>query len=283
MIHQKNFPFHEPDDETEIIHVNHSGRFGLISKIIVILAIIILVGFAVRSAFNLGKGGEAYDGTIPVIEANPDPYKTVPEDPGGMEIPNIDKEIYGKLKSPIDSPLEEPSDAYANENYKDPLSRALKEESDRASLANKQLRSSSEPEIIRPATDNKPGPKTVRLNGKAKEVDIAQDEPATQPRAKRIDVEKVLAKKNETEIWLQLGSYKSEEEATKAWQETREKDSDILGDLTVKVTKSDMKDQGVLYRLQAGSVDDETAAKNYCSKLAARKLGCFYTVIKNND
>jgi len=271
MIHQKNFPFHEPDEETDIIHVNHPRGRGGYGKVIIIVMVLVGLFFAVKSLYHLGK--VQMQSGIPVIEASPDAYKTQPEDPGGMEIPHSDKEIYSHLKSPMDEAVNEPIDAYSAENSKPTI----------AELSAKN----TPPDINHAGAVTSTQAKTIKLNKKGKEIDIAQSSPADDapPKAKRIDVEKVLAKRTENEYWLQLGTFKSEEEATKAWQEMREKNSDILGALTIKVTKSDMKEQGVLYRLQAGSADDEEAAKSFCRKLNGRKQSCFYTIIKtqNND
>ncbi len=275
MIHHKNFPFHEPDDETEIIHVNHPKSGGRIGKIIIWLIILVAMFFATKSLFDLGKGQIYRSGTL-VIEPSPDPYKTHPEDPGGMEIPHADKEIYGHIKTPMDEAVDGPIDAYSAENSRPPTI---------AELADKNAREYAKtdmPEVVKPQEIQG---KSIKVNKKGHVIDIPQT-PATSEtasKAKRIDVEKVLAKRTENEYWLQLGTFKSEAEATKAWQQTREKNADILKDLTIKVTKSDMKDQGILYRLQAGSADDEEAAKAYCRKLNARKQSCFYTIIKTQN
>lgn len=283
MIHDKNFPFHEPEDETEIIHVGHGHRGGAIGKTIIVVLIIIAIFFGARALFNLGKG-DAMDNGMAVIEPNPEPYKVAPENPGGMNIPHIDKEIYGRLKMPI----EEPIDIYDQHNHADPISRAAEEESKYTkevmkleSYSEKKVMAASEP------TTSRSEPKAMRIGVDGREIKYDNSKVLTvgtqAHKAKRIDVEKVLSKKNASEIWLQLGSFKVEEEATKAWQDNREKNSDVLKDLTIKVTKSDMKDQGVLYRLQAGPVEDERAAKTFCVKLNERKQSCFFTSLKGTN
>lgn len=288
MIHHKNFPFHEPEDETEIIHVNHPRTGGIrIGRIIVFLLIGTLLFFAVKSLFDLGKGQIYHSGT-PVIEANPEPYKTLPENPGGMDIPHADKEIYGHIRTPLDEAVDGPIDAYDAENSRPPTIAELAEKKEQETI--KENLEISKTDIKAPATsavpNTTPQGKTIKIDKKGRTVDITPTAAANDPqaqKAKRIDVEKVLAKRTENEYWLQLGTFKSEVEATKAWQQTREKNADILKTLTVKVTKSDMKDQGVLYRLQAGSAEDEEAAKEYCRKLTARKQNCFYTIIKTQN
>ncbi len=274
MVHQKNFPFHEPEDETEIIHVDpvsHS-RAGWVARIVVILVICVVIFLSAKGLFDLGRGTYGTN-DVPVIEANPEPYKTLPENPGGMEIPNSDKEIYGKIKMPIEGPI----DNNVNEIAKDDRLEKLIESKNLDGAGKTTGPAPKEAAVV-------PDTKTIKFTTHGAEIVPSTDatEVVAQPhKAKRIDVEKVLARKTDTEIWLQLGSFKSEEEATKAWQDTREKNTDILKDMTIKVTKTDLKDQGVFYRLQAGSVEDEETAKGLCRKLNERKQSCFYTVIKN--
>ena len=283
MIHHKNFPFHEPDDETEIIHINHPGSGGLrLGKVIFFILIAVAVFFGAKALYNLGKG-QIYQAGTPVIEPNPEPYKTKPEDPGGMEIPHSDKEIYDHLRTPMDDAVDGPIDAYSAENSRPPTI---------AELADKNQREYAKidiPEtVIKPELPPVNTSKNIKVSKNGRVIDVPQSSSVTTiapnaQKAKRIDVEKVLAKRTENEYWLQLGTFKSESEATKAWQQAREKNSDILKDLTVKVTKSDMREQGVLYRLQAGSAEDEEAAKSYCRKLTSRKQSCFYTIIKTQN
>ena len=270
------FPFHEPDDDTEIIHVapEHHSRKSKIGRLLIIFLAAIAVVIGAKELFELGKG-KLSDGEIPTIEANPEPYKAVPENPGGMQIPNIDKEIYAKLKMPIDTPINEPvqsNDALSKMVEKEQMKIAAEDSSDQAPNNSK---------IIHP-TEHKSGPETIKLTPSGPRIiDIPQ--PKESSGIKKIDVEKVLANKGEVnEIWLQLGSYKSEDEATKAWQDVREKNGDIIKDLTVKVKKTDMKDQGIFYRLQVGPVADDETAKTMCARFNDRKQNCFYTSFKSS-
>ena len=59
------------------------------------------------------------------------------------------------------------------------------------------------------------------------------------------------------------------------WQRLRSKNLDLLGKLTLSVTKADLgPKKGVFYRLRAGPVADEAAARALCAKLARHKMGC---------
>ncbi len=68
---------------------------------------------------------------------------------------------------------------------------------------------------------------------------------------------------------------RSLERAQGEWARLRRKNSDPLGNLTLSVAKAGLgPEKGVFYRLRAGPVADEAAARALCAKLARHKMGC---------
>ena len=68
---------------------------------------------------------------------------------------------------------------------------------------------------------------------------------------------------------------RSLERAQGEWERLRRKNSDLLGKLALSVTKADLgPKKGVFYRLRAGPVADEAAARALCAKLARHRMGC---------
>ncbi len=68
---------------------------------------------------------------------------------------------------------------------------------------------------------------------------------------------------------------RSLERAEGEWERLRRKGSDLLGNLTLSVTKADLgPKKGVFYRLRVGPVADEAAARALCANLAKREMGC---------
>ena len=55
---------------------------------------------------------------------------------------------------------------------------------------------------------------------------------------------------------------------------TPETDADLFGGLRSSVVRVDLGRKGVFYRLQAGPLADEAAARALCSRAKQRKLGC---------
>ncbi len=74
---------------------------------------------------------------------------------------------------------------------------------------------------------------------------------------------------------VQVAAVRSLERAQGEWERLRRKNSDLLGKLALSVTKADLgPKKGGFYRLRAGPVANEAAARALCANLAKRKMGC---------
>ncbi|HEX9568975.1 MAG TPA: SPOR domain-containing protein [Rhodospirillales bacterium] len=74
---------------------------------------------------------------------------------------------------------------------------------------------------------------------------------------------------------VQLAAARSQEGAEIEWEKLRSKNQDLLGNLRLIVTKADLgQARGVFYRLRAGPIADEAAARELCSQLTKRQVGC---------
>jgi cell division protein FtsN len=74
---------------------------------------------------------------------------------------------------------------------------------------------------------------------------------------------------------LQIGAYKSEEDADAAWSTYHAKHASLLTGYSHDVKKVDLGEKGTWYRLRAGSFADKDAAKALCTKLTAEGGACF--------
>lgn len=75
-------------------------------------------------------------------------------------------------------------------------------------------------------------------------------------------------------VALQIGAYKSEDEASAAWKSFAHKHA-MASAYQSEVKKVDLGDKGVWYRLRLGSFADKTAAVAFCDKLKADGGNCF--------
>ena len=74
---------------------------------------------------------------------------------------------------------------------------------------------------------------------------------------------------------VQLAAVRSADTAESEWMRLKKKNEDLLGGLTLDVIKIDLgADKGIFYRLRAGPLASEAAAKNLCEQLSVRKIGC---------
>ncbi len=74
---------------------------------------------------------------------------------------------------------------------------------------------------------------------------------------------------------IQLAAARSSQGARTEWERLKTKHRDLLGNLGLTVTKADLgPGKGIFYRLRAGPLVSENAARALCQQLAQRKLGC---------
>lgn len=74
---------------------------------------------------------------------------------------------------------------------------------------------------------------------------------------------------------LQLGAYKSEEEANTAWKTFKGKHGAILAGAGPNIQKADLGEKGTWYRLRTGPFASKEAAQSVCDKLKADGGACF--------
>jgi cell division septation protein DedD len=73
---------------------------------------------------------------------------------------------------------------------------------------------------------------------------------------------------------IQLAALRTSEDAAREWDKLRRAHMDLLGPLTLNVVRADLGDRGTFYRIQAGPLSDEQAAKELCRRLVEKKVGC---------
>lgn len=74
---------------------------------------------------------------------------------------------------------------------------------------------------------------------------------------------------------IQLGAYKSKQDASKAWNVLRKHNKEELKGLPSTIERADLGDKGIFFRLQAGAFTKESDARRVCTKLIEKNQGCF--------
>lgn len=73
---------------------------------------------------------------------------------------------------------------------------------------------------------------------------------------------------------LQLGALKTEDAAKQEWLRLQRQQPDVLGKLSLTVSRVDLGDRGIYYRIQAGPIGDAAQAAQSCAALKSRNVGC---------
>ena len=74
---------------------------------------------------------------------------------------------------------------------------------------------------------------------------------------------------------VQLGSFRSPEQAAKGWLQIQSNASDLLGDMDPTFTRADLGEtKGIFYRLRTQPTNAKASAKELCGELSKRGIDC---------
>ncbi len=220
-----------------------------------------VTGFAVVAAIA-GLGGYVYQetvapavGELPLIEADDSPTKHRPAEPGGMDIPNQDKLVYETL---------------GDERNLDKIERLLPPPEEPMPPPEP----AAPPAAVEPApaapTALTPEPVVVAPSVPVEEqAPIPAPKPVVQPPpAPTVTAAPLVG------FRIQLAALRSRADAEAAWRRLKRANGDLLGALEAEVTRVDLADKGIFYRLRAGPLASAAKAGALCQRLKARNLDC---------
>jgi len=252
-------------------------------SIVVAGVAVIAFGAAVWYAYTLGaRSGSPSD--VPVVAADPSPWKKRPEDPGGLKVANQDKAVFDRLEPQLAEPKEErllpppeepmappppiPTGGQLQADATSPLAETGDTLPQEGSTSVTEEAAAGEGAGAEPATDQQPAAETPAADAPPAEPDSAESsrEVASLPPATRAPASGGYR--------IQLAALRSEPDARREWQRIQSANSDLLGNLSMNVERADLGDRGVFYRLQAGPLEDKALADLLCGKLKGRNLAC---------
>ena len=249
-------------------------------------AALALAAFGAVAAYGwlqYGTSG-AGDGPAPLVRADLRPVKSRPENPGGLLVPDQDKEIYGtmgpgrtagaapaptkveRLLPPPEAPLPKP--VPASPDVAPPVEAVTAPPPTPAPAA-----------PAPPAVAAAPAPPTATPAPPSAPPAVAAS-PATPPSAVAPAAGAPTAAKPPSlplrplpagAYRIQLAALTSTDDATRAWEKLRRAHPDVLGTLTPAIVKVDLPGKGTFYRLQAGPLDRDKAA-DACARIG--RGGC---------
>jgi hypothetical protein len=264
----------------KIAQAMEQSRFGLrqrrplIGILTVMVALFVL--FAVFwSTYPRGKDA-AENGPVLVIRADTAPYKTAPEDPGGMEIPYRDSTVFETLRSADADDREESKVESLLPPPEQPIERAqmfagLKTEPIEEDA---EAPAEAEPDIGPTPSDEKafavPAPvQEMPAASSGTETRAAATEPAAGDAAVKTMPE---SDSGGGTHYVQLGSLKDRATADAEWTKLQKQFPSELGSLTLRVQQADLGAKGKFFRIQAGAVSKEQAQK-ICSSISGKRAG----------
>lgn len=239
---------------------------GIVKLVLGALLVAGVVGL-IWYAYNLGlrNGSES---VAPIVRAGDGPLKEAPEDPGGLDVPNQDMDVYETIEGEggVERyvPPEPPEQAEAGGEA------APEQPEQEADAGAAEAPDADAPEAAPESPEEQAAP--------------AEEEPpqvAATPPAEEAEPETEEGDRPPTTAELigpyrvQLAAFRSPEEATRTWQKLQKNNKDLLGRLDLIIQKVDLGEpKGVFYRLQAAPLKTREAAESLCGKLVDRQVSC---------
>jgi hypothetical protein len=229
---------------------------------------------------------------LPVIRAAEGPVKVRPKTPGGMDIPDRDKLVYGRINGGVIEsrverllPLPEiPKTPLASEVKPNlvPAPSIVQSTAKKSNMPSKQNLEEGNVESLKAIEPKKIKDLAVKNNK-----DIAPkvvNAPLSAPKNSQVvslpTLPVVAPLSSEAPIsgiayQIQIAAVRTPERARSEWDRLKSKHGDLLGDYSLNVVRVNLgPTRGIFYRLRAGPIAWEDVAKALCENLSKRKVGC---------
>jgi hypothetical protein len=245
-----------------------------------------IVGFGSLIAYYFvqNRDGSVDPSSIPVVRADPRPMKVKPDNPGGIDVPFQNTEIYDRVGQQTGgvAPVRPPAPgsvppARPGERLlpgpEAPMPRPQPPPAPVAAIP-------AVPEIVAPsdAVVVTPAPAPVARAAPP----VAAAPPAPAPAAPAVAAARPApaapAPSASTPAGpgprIQLASVRDMADAQREWARVTRQYPDLLGGLSPQFVPADLGDRGVFIRVQAGPFASPESARAACDALRARGAGC---------
>jgi cell division protein FtsN len=262
--------------------------------LLLIAAVVALVmfGAVVWVAYSNGVSDGGAN-RIPRVAANEDPYRVRPEDPGGVETPDTQYDVYDRLpggeeasedvsvRPAPEQPIDDSRPAVSIETVDadqtdaetaDVPTEASPDITPRPAPARPQDRTppASTPSATQPAeTQPEPAPAEP-----AAETPTASTTPATTPATIPAAPAGVVGVDVAGAWVVQIASFRTAADAEAAWLAFRTRYSDISTGLAPDVASAEIEGRGTYHRLRIAAFTTRDAANAFCATLQSRGQDC---------
>lgn len=199
--------------------------------------------------------------TLPIIYADNKPYKSVPEEPGGMDIPYTSNSFLNP---------DQTGNAVIEQKAFKPMRIDIQADDKQTARIESLFESAPDATIV--ATEEPDEKEIVEIPKPVKPVISIKKKPAPPP--PQTAVTKPTTPLPTGTHFVQLASLKSNADALAAWKSLSAKHTSLLGKQNKRVQKTDIAGKGTFYRLQAGPLNEQDA-QNLCASLKKSKTSCF--------
>ena len=199
--------------------------------------------------FSLWGDGTRTRDEIPLASVDERPFKTEPEDAGGLQAANQDREVFGRIDGSAPDSVEvmpEPEEPLAQE-----------------------LPDTMEVEV-QPVV---PMPQPARPAPAEPEPTRPEPEPVRQP----VQAAASSPVAGGSSDWVvQIASLRSEGEAADAYGKMSQKFAAVLpATAYADIVRADLGDKGIYYRARVAGLESKTAANRLCSTFKSGNQACF--------
>jgi hypothetical protein len=224
---------------------------------------------AVGAALVWGISRVGAPRSVPLIEADPRPFKVRPDDPGGLRVPNQDELIFERNRGA----------APAGGARLAPEPEAPRLDALRAQVAQPTppAPAAAPAAPAAPAGAPRAGAPAAAPQAAAPAQPPAPSAAPAPPAATTPPPARPAPAPNGT-VRVQLGALSSEEAARTEWDRLARRHADLLGAFRPQVVRFEREGQAPLFRLRTGGFADAASAGAFCEQARARSVPC--TVIR---
>jgi cell division protein FtsN len=297
---------YEPSDEVRVFDgaEDDDDEEGSRLPLLIVIALLVLAAFggAVWLAYEHGVSSGRNEPRMLIADSGA--VKVMPSDSGGTETPYKGLKIY-EQQAPgdedADAPQQpaatpnrttsppasagaaapgSPAPGSATPNLRPPVESMAANSPPPVNVVTATVQSAGH--VARPPSSTKP--EAVETQPVQPTANQAQAAPLAHPRVHVQFPTQVATAEPATSVphasvpggyLLQVGSYKSQDEADGAWKSFKAKHLGNLAGFTPDVKRVDLGDKGIWYRLRVGSFADKNSASDLCTKLKADGASCF--------
>ena len=237
--------------------------FSVSYKVLMYLGIVVLASWL---SYQQGKVDGRSEQNSATITSDNETTTIIPDDPGGLEIPNQNLTIYDSGEDLTESSTLNPEENQTMPEPDQPIMSVDPETDLSQSEINK---------IIEDLSDSK---KNIQASEETQPATVVEKEISSQGEDFVANIAKDLKNEDLNEAGsyrVQLASLTSETIAENELSKMKDKFSNVLNDFELKIYPVNIEGKGMYYRIQAGPIKTSDEAKNLCNELIRLQKKCF--------